>query len=82
MSAPLGPSLHASLSMSGEADPHTSLTAVRRRCGRVGFPLESHPWMFTIVRRRCGRGRVTGGAASTSGACLVAQEAAPENEMK
>ena len=82
VSAPLGPSLHAFLSMSGEAGPHTSLTAVRRRCSRVGFPLGSHPWMFTIVRRRCGHGRVAGGTASTSGACLVAQEAAPENEMK
>ena len=53
VSVPLGPSLDASLSMSGEAGLHTSLTIVRRRCSRVGFPLESHPCMLAVVRRRC-----------------------------
>ena len=48
VSAPSGPSLHAFLSLSDEADPHTSLTIVRRRCGRVGFPLGSHPWMTSF----------------------------------
>ena len=58
VSAPSGPSLHAFLSLSDEADPHTSLTIVRRRCGRVGFPLGSHPWMLTVVHRRYGFRRV------------------------
>ena len=58
VSAPSEPSLHAFLSLSDEADPHTSLTIVRRRCGRVGFPLGSHPWMLTVVHRRYGFRRV------------------------
>ena len=35
--------------MSGEADPHTLLMAVRRRCGLVGIPLGSHPWLMSFL---------------------------------
>ena len=52
VSAPSGPSLDDGLFLSGEADPHTSLTAVRRRCSCVGFPSGSHPWILTVVRMR------------------------------